>query len=150
MTITPYALAQRFIGLHEVPGPKDHAFILWCLSLCGLGEAHDETPWCSAFLNGIAWLLRLPRSKSAAARSWLNVGRSIPLEQAQPGFDVVVLWRGSAPQPGAHVLEAPGHVGLFAGLEGPDVLLLGGNQGDSVSVARFPKVRVLGVRRLTA
>ena len=148
--MTPYDLMERFVGMREMAGAKDHPFIVWCLSLCGLSDAHDEVPWCSAFLNGICWLLRLPRSKSAAARSWLAVGRPIALEEARPGFDVVVLWRGTAPQPGAHVLNAPGHVGLFARLEGNDVLILAGNQGDAVSVARFPKVRVLGVRRLAA
>ena len=150
MTMTAFDLAQRFIGIREVAGLKDHPFIVWALSLCGYTDAHDEVAWCSAFLNAIAWLLRLPRSKSAAARSWLLVGRPVRLDEARPGFDVVVLWRGSAPQPGAHVLAAPGHVGLFAGIEGDDVLLLGGNQGGGVSIARFPKVRVLGVRRLVA
>lgn len=110
----------------------------------------DSTPWCSAFVNFIAWLLTMERSKSLAARSWLLVGRPVPLGEAAPGFDVVVLKRGSGKQPGPEVLSAPGHVGFFVGLsaDGKSVQVLGGNQGDEVSIASFPTTQVLGVRRL--
>jgi len=150
MNIDAFSLAQRYVGaVMERKGSVHHPLIQWWLSLCGLGmDSPDETPWCSAFLQGIAWELRLPRSKSAAARSWLNVGLPIPLSDARAGFDVVILQRGAGPQPGPEVLQAPGHVGLFAGLEAGRVLLLGGNQGDQVSIAGFPVDRVLGVRRL--
>lgn len=150
MELTAYALAQRFVGMKEIPGPKDNPFIQWSLTLCGFpSDVHDEVPNCSAFANAIAWLLRLPRSKSARARSWLTVGTPITLRQAAAGNDVVVLKRGKPPQPGAEVLDAVGHVGFFAGLEGNEtVLVLGGNQGDAVSIARFDIGDVLGVRRL--
>lgn len=148
--MTAYDLASRYIGIRELAGPDDHPLILWWLSLCGFDfHSHDEIPWCSAFTNGIAWELRLPRSKSAAARSWLGVGRPIPLTQARPADDVVILARGTGPQPGPDRLDAPGHVGWFGGVQGDRVLLLGGNQGDGVSLASFPVSKVLGVRRLT-
>lgn len=144
-----YTLAQRFVGLAEIAGPKNNGFVQWAHSLCGLDpETPDEVPWCSSFLNAIAWMLRLPRSKSAAARSWLAVGVPVPLDQAKLG-DVVVFARGPEPQPGPDVLKAPGHVALFAGREGIEYLLvLGGNQGNTVSVARYLKSKVLGVRRI--
>lgn len=140
--MTPYALAQRFVGeIRELPGNQHHPFIQWAHMLCGLGaDQPDEVPWCSSFLNAIAWTLNLPRSKSAAARSWLNVGQVIELRAASPGYDVVVLKRGTHP--------AQGHVGLFAGLQGDRVHLLGGNQGNTISIAAFPVQDVLGVRRL--
>lgn len=147
MNITLYDLAQRFVGLRETAGPKDNGFIVWAHSLCGL-DAADEVPWCSAFVNALAWMLRLPRSKSSAARSWLAVGTPIQLTDACPGFDVVIFKRGNGPQPGPDVLKAPGHVALFGALEGEHVLVCGGNQGDQVSLARFPVADVLGVRRL--
>lgn len=142
MQISAYDLALRYVGVAEIRDkPKSHPLVSWWLSLCGFGlDAPDEIPWCSAFVNGIAWELRLPRSKSAAARSWLNVGVPVPLKEAGVGFDVVVLSRGDNP--------AQGHVGFFAGFELNNVLLLGGNQGDQVSVASFPRERILGVRRL--
>lgn len=152
MNITAFELAQRFVGLCEIPGSKDNSQILAMLKLDGDWPEHDEVPWCSGFVNYICWLLRLPRSKSLAARSWLQVGQAIGLADAQVGFDIVVLKRGGGNQPGPEVIDAPGHVGFFAGIPPTprmDVFyLLGGNQSNSVSIAQYQADRVIGVRRL--
>ena len=148
MKITAYDLAQRFIGVREIPGTPDNPQVLAMLRLDSAWAQNDEVPWCSAFVNYIAWLLRLPRSKSLAARSWLSVGRPIGLDEAKVGFDVVILSRGRAPQPGPEVIAAQGHVGFFAGRSLDHFSLLGGNQGDTVSVGQYDVGRVLGVRRL--
>lgn len=138
----PYDLALRFVGEKEIRGADDHPMIQWGHLLVGLDpEEPDETPWCSSFLNLVCWLLRLPRSKRANARSWLRVGTPIPLERAVPGYDVVVFWRGD-------VNGWQGHVGLFAGLEGEHVYVLGGNQRNRVGIDKYPLKRLLGVRRL--
>ncbi len=139
--MTAFDRAQRYVGeVQELAGGQDHPLIQWWHSLCGLGANQpDETPWCSSFVNGVCWDEQLPRTKSAMARSWLNQGRVIALEEARPGFDIVVLARGKAPQ---------GHVGFFAGVDETHVHVLGGNQGNSVSIAAFPRGDVLGVRRL--
>lgn len=148
--MTLFQLGQRFVGeIREQPGSADHPWIQWALMLCGFGlDAHDEVPWCSAAVNAWAWELRLPRSKSAAARSWLGIGEALELEEATVGNCVVVLSRGSGAQPGPEVRDAPGHVGVYAGCDGPYVVVLGGNQGNGVSIERFPNDRILGVRRL--
>jgi uncharacterized protein (TIGR02594 family) len=149
LEITAFEVAQRYIGLKEITGPKHHPFIQWCFSLCSFSlETPDEVPWCSACAQHPAWELRLPRSKSAAARSWLQVGRSIPLDEAECGFDVVILKRGGENEPGPDVIDAKGHVGWFSAVEGNTVLVLGGNQSNAVSLERFPISRILGVRRL--
>ena len=150
MEITAYTLAERFVGLKEAKGPTSNAHVLAMLQLDeNTWVKDDETAWCSAFVNYVCWLLRLPRSKKLSARSWLSVGMAIELANAVPGFDVVVLKRGTGGQPGPEVLEkAPGHVGFFSGLQQEHVWLLAGNQGDQVSVAPFDVKRVLGVRRL--
>ncbi len=141
MEITPFLLAQRYIGIKELSEQgKDHPLIQWWLSLCGFAlDTHDEIAWCSAFVNGIAWELRLPRSKSAMARSWLDVGTPVPMMQATVGRDVVVLKRGAPPS---------GHVGFYGGKDEEKIYVLGGNQGNAVSLATFPLLDVLGVRRL--
>lgn len=146
--------AQRYIGIKEVPGQSSNPEILAMLRLDNSWPANDEVAWCSAFANKIAWSLRLPRSKNLAARSWLMVGEPIPLNAAEAGFDVVVLKQSEA-DPGPEELKFRGHVGFFAGLEtlgdgSQRVHVLGGNQGDAVSVTSFPASRVLGVRRLVA
>ena len=148
MDITAYDIAQRFIGTTEVKGAASNPQVLAMLRLDAKWPEGDEVPWCSGFINYVAWLLRLPRSKSLRARSWLEVGKPVSIYDARVGFDVVVLKRGGGDQPGPEVIEAPGHVGLFAGLENGSIIVLGGNQGDSVSVSYFPIGRLLGVRRL--
>jgi uncharacterized protein (TIGR02594 family) len=140
--MTLFDLAQRLVGeVAERPGAEHHPFIVWCHGATTLGESSDEVPWCSSFLNRLAWWLRLPRSKSAAARSWLDVGEAIALEEARAGYDIVVFGRGND--------ERSGHVALFAGVdEAGQVRVLGGNQGNAVTMASFPREKVLGVRRL--
>ena len=139
--MTPYELAQRYIGIKEIAGDKNHPLISWWLSLCGFStDTPDEVAWCSAFVNGIAWEFRLPRSKSAAARSWLLVGTPVALEQAIVG-DIAILSRGTNP--------AQGHVGFYAGRQHPDgFYVLGGNQNNGVCVEQFPISRLIGIRRL--
>lgn len=151
MTLSHLDLAHRYLGIHEKAGPADHPLIKWWMSLCAIDGSDDVVPWCSCFINGLAWELGLPRSLSAAARSWLKVGRPIAIDEASTDHvDVVVLKRGDGPQPGPEVLAAPGHVGLFHGLDINGVRVLAGNQGNAVTVATFPREQILGVRRLTA
>lgn len=142
MNITAYDLAERFVGIAEAPGATNNPAVLAMLRLDGDWPEGDDVPWCSAFVNYIAWLLRLPRSRSLMARSWLKVGRSIDLEDAKPGFDVVVLWR-------VDKASVSGHVGFYAGRGiGGGINILGGNQSNEVNVSNFPIDRLLGVRRL--
>jgi len=47
-----------------------------------------------------------------------------------------------------NIIDAPGHVGFFGGLEGDWVWALGGNQSDTVKLSRYPVKDVLGVRRV--
>lgn len=165
MNITLFDLAQRFVGIREVSGRAANPAILAMLKLDGDWPQDDSVPWCSAFVNYVAWLMRLPRSKSLRARSWLQVGR--PVGMPVVGWDVVVLKRGSGEQPGPEVIDAPGHTGFFAGWARAsgmtdevhlnahtaatllrNVLILGGNQSDSVSIAPYDSSRILGIRRL--
>lgn len=146
MDVTAYWLAERYVGTREIPGTLHHPAIMAMLTLDMAWPEADEVPWCSAFTNWIAWHLRLPRSKSLLARSWLGVGT--PALIADVGFDVVVLQRGGGDQPGPENQTAPGHVGFFAGMDEDRVLVLGGNQNDAVNVSSYPRSRILGIRRL--
>jgi uncharacterized protein (TIGR02594 family) len=143
-----YELAQRFVGIKGVPGTTANPQILSMLRLDESWPEDDSVPWCSAFVNYVAWLLRLPRSKSLLARSWLTIGEVVSLNEAEPGLDVVIFKRGKGIQPGPKVINAPGHVGFYAGVEGSQILVLGGNQADSVSISPYAKSVLLGVRRL--
>jgi len=147
MIMTLFELAQRLVGeIQERPGSADHPFIVWCHESTTMGAAADEVPWCSSFVNRLAWLLRLPRSKSAAARSWLTVGTPvIDLHDARAAYDIVVLQRGTS--------ETQGHVGVFMGImpmasSVPLIQVIGGNQSNGVTVEHYPVTRLLGIRRL--
>ena len=138
--MTAFDVASRFVGLEEVPGDASNPLVLGMLRLDAKWVKGDDTPWCSAFVNFVAFVCGLPRSKSLAARSWLDIGRSVGLHGAARGNDVVVLKRGSNP--------AQGHVGFYAGRSSDRVLVLGGNQADEVNTRPYPLSDVLDVRRL--
>lgn len=148
LEVTALEVAERFLGLKEVAGPVSNPQVLAMLRLDESWPEGDEVPWCSALPNYVCFFLGLPRSKSLRARSWLKVGREVRLEDAEPGFDLVILARGSGPQPGKENTTASGHVGFYVGRAGDDLLVLGGNQGNAVSVERFKSIRLLTVQRL--
>ena len=143
ITMTEYpwmAIARSKLGIHEIPGPEANAFIVECLESTTLGAPEnqsDETAWCSAFANRIMQLAGVEGTNSAWARSWLEWGREPESEDEWPGC-VVVLERG----------PNSGHVGFLNNWSTEEgwVQLLAGNQGDAVSIARFPMSRVLGYR----
>lgn len=134
-------IAAAEIGQAEVPGPGNNPRILDYARSTGITWIDDdETPWCSTFMNWVAFSAGVERTDQANARSWLTVGR--PAEPPEPG-DVVVFWRES-------LESTKGHVGLFMGYSrgGDRVYVLGGNQGNQVGVTAYGADRVLGFRRL--
>jgi uncharacterized protein (TIGR02594 family) len=143
-----YKVAGSFFGTSEVAGNLDNPLILAMLKMDQNWPTHDEVAWCSAFVNFVAKILGLPRSKDLRARSWLAIGTPIDPAEAEIGSDVIVIKRGQGEQPGPEVIDAPGHVGFFGGYEDDKVIIRAGNQGNSVNDSRFPKDSILGIRRL--
>jgi len=130
--------ALREYGIRQVSTKGRTVNVTAYLKATGVGQSSDETPWCSAFVNWSMLMAGFPGTKQASARSWLEWGQ--PLKFPVYGC-VIVLWRGSRK-------SSLGHVGLFVGLYGDNLLLLGGNQGRAVSVRPYSKERVLGLRWL--
>lgn len=138
--------ALAYHGIKEVPGtassPTISAWITkWAkLAKVKVSTNDDQTAWCSIFVNEIADACGCETTSKINARSWLDVGKEIPLEEARLG-DVVILWRGSP-------TGWQGHVGFFI-RKGPGVIwLLGGNQSNAVNIMSFTDKQFLGVRRL--
>jgi uncharacterized protein (TIGR02594 family) len=130
-------LARGEIGQAEIAGPANNPVILSYYAKAGFAGINDETvPWCAGFANAMLESAGTPGSKSLAAREFLNWGK--PVSKPYPGC-VTVLWRGS-PQ------SWQGHVGFYVGETATHVQLLGGNQGNKVSIASYPKNQVLGFR----
>jgi uncharacterized protein (TIGR02594 family) len=128
-------IAENEIGIKEAPGDADNPRILEYAQATSLGAREDAVPWCSAFVNWCMKEANVPRTNSAAARSWLNWGQE--LVNPRTGC-VVVLKRGDNP--------VQGHVAFYVGEGTGQIRLLGGNQSDQVKVSQFPKSMVLGYR----
>ena len=94
--------------------------------------------WCAAFVNATLGHAGIQGTGSNMARSFLDWGT--PVDTPQRG-DVAVFSRGDPNGP-------YGHVGFFKGYDDAgNVLVLGGNQGDAVSVAPYSANSLLGFRR---
>lgn len=91
---------------------------------------------CSAFTNWCMKQSGLKGTQSAMARSWLKWGVGLTI----PAFGcIVVMSRGDN--------TYSGHVGFWVGdSDEANIRVLGGNQSNSVSIANFPKAKVLGYR----
>lgn len=129
------ALDELADGVLEVPGPGSNPRILDYLATVGLSNVGDETPWCAGFVQWCLQQAGRPGTGRAAARSYLRWGRQTTADVGA----VAVLWRGSPK-------GWQGHVGFVLDKDAATVTLLGGNQGDRVSVARYPVERVLDYR----
>lgn len=130
------AAAWAELGQREVAGSADNARIRAFFRDVGQpASLHDEVAWCAAFVGACLERAGLASTRSLMARSYLRWGAN--LDQGRFGA-IAVLSRGSDP--------AAGHVGFLLGETDKHVVLLGGNQGDAVSVAAFPKARLLGLR----
>ncbi len=141
------ARRELYTGVKEISGDEDNPRILTYHTATSLAATSDEVPWCSSFIN---WCIRetqtLPGTNSARARSWLNWGKHMG-DVHIPHGAIVIFQRGGGDQPGPEVIAAPGHVGLYEGRTGlGEILVLGGNQGNAVSVRPYPASRLLGVR----
>ena len=132
------ALSQY--GIKEVAGRADNPEVLKYFNELGFdgSKLHDETSWCSAFVNWVAKQAGKPYSGKLTARSWLSVGRTVYTPEQG---DVVVLWRES-PQ------SWKGHVGFFIRQTPTYIYILGGNQGNQVKISAYPKSRLLAYKRL--
>jgi uncharacterized protein (TIGR02594 family) len=97
------------------------------------------TPWCAAYSGACLERSGIPTRKNLMARSYLQWGASV-VGRAERG-DVVVIWRGKRDD------GITGHVFFYLGENSTHVIGIGGNQGDAVSIAKFPKSKILGIRR---
>jgi uncharacterized protein (TIGR02594 family) len=130
------AAAWAEFGVREIPGKDDSAEILRYFRDVGDANADTEaTPWCAAFTGAMLKRGGHVGTGSLLARSYLDWG--ISLEEPRLGA-IAVLSRGNDP--------TTGHVGFVLGDAADKLYLLGGNQGDAVTVAAFDKARLLGFR----
>lgn len=124
--------ARRHLGVAEVPGPKHSPVIQSWLRKLRAWWNDDETPWCGVFVAACMDTVGIPLPKYwMRAKAWAEWGTR--LSSPVPGCVVVFDRKGG------------GHVGFVVGRTSSNLLMvLGGNQGNRVSIAPFENSRVIG------
>lgn len=135
--MTPWMdIARAELGVKEIKGDADNPRIVEYHQHTSMLAKDDETSWCAAFVNWCLDKCGHSANHKPNARSFLElVGWHC---EPKPGA-IAVFWR-----------EKPvgwkGHVAFIDRIEGNYIYVLGGNQGDAVSIAPYPKSRLLGCR----
>jgi uncharacterized protein (TIGR02594 family) len=128
--------ARDLLGTRETVGPGNNPVIMgWAKKLgprLGAPYTGDAVPWCGLFVAHCMdeAKIALP-SIPIRALAWANWGQSV----APCSGCVLVFTR-----------EGGGHVGLYAGETETHFLVLGGNQGDAVSIVKIAKDRLTASR----
>jgi uncharacterized protein (TIGR02594 family) len=130
-------VARAHLGLHE---GRDNKVLRAFLEMDGatLGDP-SKLPWCGDFVEtcikvGLPYETFTGNLKANRywARNWLEFGLvSVPTYGA-----VVIFERG----------PSSGHVGFLVGQDAECFYVLGGNQSDTVTIARIASKRALGYR----
>lgn len=136
-----YEAAKRYLGTKETLGSASTPLIkLWIAEAASWLDSDDsKTAWCGCFRGalGVETATGVPTEHYRAA-SWARWGK--PVEVSRPESwqrgDTIVMTR-----PGGN------HVCLLDRVSGQYVFCLGGNQGDAVTISRFPLSRITAVRR---
>lgn len=129
-------VALSLYGTVEVPGPVNAPEIMGWARELGLADSYvaDAVPWCGLFaaivIKHAGWE---PVAAPLWARNWAKFGDPAP---APALGDVLVFAR-----------ESSGHVGFYVGEDETAFHVLGGNQGDAVSIIRVLRQRLLAARR---
>jgi len=129
-----FSLAGQQIGLSE---REQNAALQEYMQNGGVNLDPATTAWCAAFVNATLGQAGMQGTGSNMARSFLDWG--METQQPQRG-DLAIFTRGDPNGP-------YGHVGFFDGYnEDGTIRVLGGNQGDSVSLANYSPDSLLGFR----
>ena len=134
------AAARARLGTREAAGAANSATILgWAKRLgtrvLGMVYNADSVPWCGVFVavclaeDGIA-----AAPLAVRATSWAAWGQALRPDRLAPGAIMVFA------RPGG------GHVGFYVGEDAVAYHVLGGNQGDAVTITRIAKSRCIARR----
>jgi uncharacterized protein (TIGR02594 family) len=128
--------ALALFGIREIPGPKnDPRIMAWAKEL-GIENEYvaDAVPWCGLFAAVVVFRAGgSPVHGPLWARNWAAFGDPSP----EPGLgDILVFQR-----------EGGAHVGFYVGEDDHAFHVLGGNEGDAVSIIRIAKDRLIACRR---
>lgn len=129
--------ARSYTGTKEVPGLKNSEIIMgWASYLGGWFKSFytkDEIAWCGLAAGALfkACGFTLPKNPLSAL-SWASWG----VKLSTPSLGSILVFKRSG----------GGHVGLYEGEDSACYHVLGGNQGNAVSVTRIEKARCVAIR----
>ncbi len=123
-------IAKQEVGIKEIKGSRHTQAILdyhKAVDLDNYVKLTDEVPWCGSF---IGWVMKqvgyTPPKLAFRALNWAGWGTGI----AEPIYGSIAV----------KARKGGGHVGIVVGKKGPNhLLILGGNQGDQVSINTYKK-----------
>lgn len=126
-------IAREELGQKEISGSASNPRIIEYHRATTLRATTDEVPWCAAF---VSWCLeqgKLPSTKSAAAISYAGYGDPL----STPILGCIAVFRRTGGN----------HVGFYMGEDAQGrILILGGNQGNAVTIAPQRKENLIGYR----
>lgn len=128
-------IARSYVGVREFPGPKHNPTIIGWLRKLKSWIKDDETPWCGTFVAAVMQEAGLPYPREfPRAKAWADYGSRLQTHVLAPGAILVF------------VRDGGGHVGFYVGEDSANYHVLGGNQGNAVSVTKISKSRLLASR----
>lgn len=125
---------EKHLGQKEYPGAANNPWIvsLWKLIKRG-GIKADAVPWCAAYVGGCLEAVGIKSTRFESAKSYLTWG----VKLTRPVYGCIAVFSRAG----------GGHVGFVVGSDGKGrLLILGGNQGDAVSIAPIEGKRAVGYR----
>lgn len=131
------AAGRKLLGVSETPGPKNNPVIMgWAdklgVKIMGARYGADSVPWCGLFAAHCMRLVGLaPPAIALRAKSWATWGVPGPA-----GVGAVLVF----------IRDGGGHVGFYVAEDKTAYHVLGGNQGDRVSILRISKDRCTAIR----
>ena len=126
----------KMLGTKEVVGKEHNPVILGWAKELGLSKVYtnDEIPWCglavayAAHMAGVTVV-----DKPLWALSWATYGTKV----TEPMLGDILTFKR----------DGGGHVGIYVGEDKDCYHVLGGNQGNAMSVTRIVKTRLYQARR---
>lgn len=135
-------IARGYLGTKESEGPQNNPLIMEMYASIGADWVeHDSVAWCAAFVGHCLERAGIRSTRKLTARSYLTFGEPVDPKDAREG-DIVVFKRGNS--------SWQGHVAFYIADASSKIAVLGGNQGDAVTIAKYPKYSLLGIRRVSS
>ena len=133
--------AHSLIGTREVPGAGNNPVIMsWGNKLgarvLGIAYGADSVPWCGLFAAHCVTQAGLkPPSIAIRAKAWASWGEGLSLVATRPPLGAVAVFSR----------DGGGHIGFVDSVNRDGSFnILGGNQGDAVSLRRLRGTHIQG------